>query len=163
MAYAAFSDVEARAGRYASVFSVAGKQPDEETIETLLVNVSAELDAAIAARGHPVPVTDDAAEAALVDTTAYGVLARALASIPSGDDSLDDLREYAQSLWTAALAGIAKGTHVVILLLEAGGGGASAGDFWAENPDFGTDAQIASEARSLTSSLAPGFAKGQSL
>lgn len=160
--YATFQDVEARAGRYASIFHVAGKQPDEDTVEALLENVSAELDAAIAARGHSVPVTG-AAASALVDTTAYGALGRALASVQSGDKALDELKAYAQKMWTAALEAIAKGTHAAIAVLDASGGGASAGDFWSDEPEYGRPEQVEAEARTLTTSTAPSFAKGQSL
>ncbi|HLE98970.1 MAG TPA: hypothetical protein VI540_03660 [Gaiellaceae bacterium] len=160
--YATFADVEARAGRYAPLFSVAGKQPDETTIEKLLVDVEAEINAAIAARGISTPVTDAAAKAALLDVTAYGALARALIGVP-GDDGLEELQKYAQAVWLAALAAIAKGTFPAVAALESAGAGASAGDFWEENPDYGTPEQVQAEALTLTPSLAPGFAKGQSL
>src|SRR3990172_1026631 len=162
-AYARLAEVEEGAGGYASLFSVAGKQADEDTVESLLADVSAELDAAIAARGHATPVSDAGAKAALVDTTAYGALARALASVPSGDKGLDDLKAYAQALWSKALDAVAKGTHAALALLEAGGGGATAGDLWSEEPGFGTPEQVKAEAQTLTASLAPAFAKGQPL
>jgi hypothetical protein len=160
--YAAFANVAARAGRYAPLFDVAGKQPDETTIEGLLIDVDAELDAAIGARGLTVPVTDAVAKAALLDVAAYGALARALAGVP-GDDDLTALRDYAQTVWLASLTAISKGAFPAIAVLELAGGGATAGDFWTENPDFGSDAQIRSEAATTNASLAPAFAKGQTL
>jgi hypothetical protein len=157
--YATFEDVTTRAGRYGSLFSVAGKQPDEETVEDLLENVSGELAAAITARGHDAENLSAAAKAALVDTAAYGALARALAGVP-GDDKLNELKAYATALWTAGLNAIAKGTHAVIALLESGGGGASAGSFWEDEPSY--DPRSAEEA-ALPDSVAPTFVKGQAL
>lgn len=173
--YAAFSDVEARAGRYGSLFSVAGKQPDEETIESILTDLSAELDAAISGRGFDPATMSAAAKAALLDTAAYGALSRTLASVPSGDKGLDELKLYARKLWGAAMGdpssntaagqrgSIASGTHPVIALLGWTEAGPTAGNFWDDNPGFGTNEQIEAEARTLTASLAPGFAKGQTL
>jgi hypothetical protein len=156
--YATFDDVLARAGRFGGIFSVAGKQPDEETIETLLEQVSGDLNAGIAALGHTIPVTGTAA-GALIDTAAYGALARALASVP-GDDDQDALQAFADRMWLAALAAISGRTHGVILLLEAGAGGASAGSFWEDEPSY--DPDVAPET-DLIPSLAPAFHKGQTL
>lgn len=161
-AYATFADVETRAGRYAGLFTVAGKQPDEESVNDLLENVSDELAAALGARGHDPNALTTAEKAALVDTTAYGALARALASVP-GDDKLKELRAYAERMWTASLTGIAKGTHAVIALLEAGASGASAGSFWDEEPGYGRPEQVEAEANELTASTAPAFSKGMAL
>jgi hypothetical protein len=157
--YATFEDVTTRAGRYGSLFSVAGKEPDEETIEDLLTNVSDELAAAISARGHDAANLSATEKAALVDVTAYGALARALAGVP-GDSGLDELKAYATALWTTGLAGIATGTHALIALLESGGGGASAGSFWEDEPGYDPEG---AEETALSDSLAPTFAKGQSL
>ncbi len=156
-AYATFKDVETRAGRFKSLFSVAGKEPDEESIETLLENVSAELDSAITARGHDPAALSAPQKAAIVDVTAYGALARALASVP-GDD-VQELREYAEGVWRIAYAALMGGTHVLIVSLESGSGG-SAGSFWEAEPEYDPDS---AEELALSDSLSPGFAKGMSL
>lgn len=159
-AYATFTDVEARAGRYAPLFSVAGKQPDQPTVTGLLANTAAEIDGAIKARGFDPVTMDAAAKAALLDLNAYGALSRALASVPSGDKGLDDLKAYAQKLWTAGMEAIAKGSHAAIALLEASGGGASAGSFWGDEPGYDP---WGAEETDLSDSLAPSLRKGQAL
>lgn len=176
MALATFTDVETRAGRYAPVFSQVGKHPDQADIEALLADLETEVNAAIESHGVDPAALDTGAKAALRDLIAYGALARALESVPGRE--LDELRSYARSVWAAAmgdptassregLAGsIRLGTYPVIADIEAGQAGvsaSSAGDFWSENPDFGSPAQVQSELRTLQPSLAPTFAKHQSL
>lgn len=160
--YATFEDVRARAGRYAGLFDVAGKQPDQTTLEALLVDVSGELDAAIKTRGHDVPVTDATVKSALVDVTAYGALARALAGVP-GDDGLEELRDYAQAVWNTAVTAIGRGTLLAITLLESGAGGTSAGDLWSDEPAYDPAADDLAIAEQSRGSLGPGFQKGQTL
>ena len=155
--YATFADVETRAGRFKEVFSVAGKFPDEEAVESLLENVSAEIDAAIAGRGHTPADLTTAQKASIVDVTAYAALARALAGVPG--DEIQELREYAEGVWASGLAAISAGTHVLIAVLESSGG-ASAGSFWDAEPEY--DPWVGAEA-ALSDSLAPGFRKGMAL
>lgn len=162
MAFATFTDVEARAGRYAPLFQVAGKQPDQDTVNALLVDVSAELTGALVARGFDAPY-DSAATAALVDVAAYGALARALASVPAGDRSLDELKAYATQVWAAGLAAVAAGVHPAVAVLEGAGGGASAGSFWGDEPEYGQAGVVVPSAEDVGEPLAPGFWKGQTL
>lgn len=155
--YATFADVETRAGRFAPLFTVAGKQPDEASVTGLLADVSGELAAAITSRGHDAAALSVSQLAALVDLTAYGALARALAAVPG--DEVQELREYASSVWLAGLASVLDGSHVLIEVLESTGG-SSAGSFWDDEPEY--------DPRSVTEldvpvSVAPAFAKGQTL
>lgn len=157
MAYAAFPDVEARAGRFAGVFTIAGKHPDQSDIEAYLDELSAQVDAAIEARGYDPALIDQRAQDALRDLVAYGALARGLRGV-SGDRELDQLRDYAQKVWGQAMGdpasnttagqqgSIAAGSHPVIVNLEAGAGGVagtSAGSYWDDRPAPTEDVELA--------------------
>ncbi len=175
--YADFADVTARAGRWQAVFSVAGQHPDQGDVEQLLNDCAAEVDTAIRARGFTPATLDSGVLAAFKDVVAYGALARALASVPDSPKELEQLLGYARAVWGAAMGdptaktveaqrgSISTGTFPAIAALEAGvsGGGAGPGIFQADEPDYGTVAQIESEAAALTPSLAPAWAKGQVL
>lgn len=176
--YAEFSDVAARAGRWQQLFAVTGSHPDQADVEQLLDDCAAEVDTAVKARGFEPSSLPAWVVAAFRDVVAYGALARALASVPDSPNELDALRGYAQAVWGAAMGdptaksdearrgSISAGTFPAIAALEAGtagGSGSSAGIFQADEPDYGSDAQIAAEASQLTPSLAAAFEKGQSL
>ena len=176
MALASFSDVETRAGRYAGVLSIVGKHPDQADVEALLTDLESEVNAAIESHGVDPAALDAGAKAALKDLIAYGALGRALESVPGRE--LAELRAYARGVWVAAmgdptassrdavLGSIRVGSYPVIADIEAGQAGvgaSSAGDFWSENADFGSAQQVQSELASLQPSLAPTFAKSQSL
>lgn len=179
-AYATFADVAARAGRFSGAFGAAGGQPkpNENEITQLLADLAAQVDVALRARGYDPAALDATVKLALKDVVAYGALARALQSIPDSSDEIRELEEYAGKVWGSAMGdptsntaagqkgSIAAGTHPAIAALEAGqagGGGQTAGDFWTDEPDFGTDAQVAAERETLTAELAPVFAKSQKL
>lgn len=177
-AYADFADVEARAGRYSGVFTVTGQHPNQADVEQLLTDLSALVDVAIRARGYDVATLDTGVKAALRELVAYGALARALATIPDPSEELEKLVVYASRVWGAAMGdpssgsaagqkgSIVAGTHPAIVALEAGeagAGGQTAGDFWSDEPTFGTAAQVAAELRTTPPELAPTFAKSQPL
>lgn len=175
--YADFADVTARAGRWQQLFQVSGSHPDQADVEQLLTDCSAEVDTAIRARGFTPATLDTGVLAAFTDVVAYGALSRALASVPDSPNELEQLLGYARSVWGAAMGdptakstdaqrgSISTGTFPAIAALEAGvaGGGSGPGIFQADEPDYGTDAQIESEASQLTEQLAPAFAKAQVL
>lgn len=161
-AYATFDDVAARAGRFAGVFSIAGKRPDQADVEMLLDNVAAEIDAAVRARGFDPATMDANVRAAFLDLNAYGALARALRAATTGDEA-DKLITAAEELFAAGLLAIAEGSFSAILQLEAGAGGAggaTAGDLWGDEPSYGSAASVVSEANQLSdTNLAPAFSR----
>ena len=174
MAYATFQQVSARAGRFAAIFAVAGKRPDQADVQAFLDECAAEIDAALASRGFTVPATG-ASASALVDLNAYGALARALASITGPE--VEDLRAFARKMWGAALGdpravtreailgSIRSGAHPVVALLEGMQGTTSptAGNFWDDEPEYGSLTSRSNEAASLSPGHAPVFAKAQTL
>lgn len=174
MPYALFEDVQTRAGRFAATFSVAGARPNQADIDLLLVDVSAQIDSAIRARGHNPAGMAATARDALKDTAAYGALARALTGVPDSSDELKKLAQFALRVWGQAMGdpssnttagqrgSIAAGTHPAVLELEAQGG-STAGAFWGDEPAFGTESQVEAERQQLTAELAPGWAKSQTL
>lgn len=179
-AYATFADVAARAGRYSGAFGAgAGSpKPNENEITQLLADLAALVDVAVRARGYDPDALDATVKLALKDVVAYGALARALQAIPDSSDEIRELEQYASRVWGSAMGdptsstaagqkgSIAAGTHPAIAALEAGeagGGGQAAGDFWSDEPDFGTPAQVAAELASTPAELAPLFARSQRL
>lgn len=177
-AYAEFSDVLARAGRFAGALEVAGQHPNQADVEQLLIDLSALVDVSVRSRGYDPDTLDEGVKGALREVVAYGALARAFATIPDPSDELERLTTYAGRIWGAAMGdpgsntaagqrgSIAAGSHPAIAALEAGeagGGGQTAGDFWSDEPGFGTPAQVAAELRTVPPELAPTFAKSQSL
>lgn len=177
MAYAAFADVQARAGRFGTIFTVSGKRPNQTDVEAFLDDCSAEIDAALASRGFGTPVTG-AAAAALVDLAAYGALGRGLAGYPE-DAVLKNLAAKAERIWVAALGdststqreailgSIRIGSHPVVALLEgeSGSSAPSASCFWEDEPEYGSEASAQAELARLRlePADAPVFAKLQSL
>lgn len=175
--YAVFADVTARAGRWANLMVVAGSHPDQGDVEQLLADCAAEVDTAIRARGFTPGTLEPSILAAFKDLVAYGALARALSSVPDSPKELQDLLGYARAVWASAMGdpasktvegqrgSISMGTFAAIAALIAGvaGGGSGPGIFQDDEPDYGSDGQIKSEANQLTPSLAPAFAKGQVL
>ena len=175
--YADFADVAARAGRWQQLFSVSGQHPDQGDVDQLLDDCAAEVDTAVRARGFTPSSLDAGVKAAFKDVVSYGALARALASVPDSPNELEQLLSYARAVWTAAMGdptsssdagrrgSISMGTFPAIAALEAGvgGGGSGPGIFQADEPDYGSDSQIESEASQLTDQLAPAFAKAQVL
>jgi hypothetical protein len=163
MAYGSVDDVLSRAGRFSGVFQVAGKHPDQNDIDAFLDDTAEMIDSAISAAGFaPADMADDA-KAALVDLNAYGALVRALSAANLGPQASALLAE-ARSLWDLGIAGIADGTNAVILLLQSGSIGPSAGDLWSDDPTYGSQLGLEAEALQLAdTNLAPAFRRGQSL
>lgn len=166
-AYAAFSDVTARAGRFAGFFTVAGKHPDQADVEAIITDLSADVDAAITARGFNASALSAGAVAALRDLVAFGALARALSAADPGPDAAD-LIARAWKTWNDAIAAMTDGTSSVIVELEAGAGGQAAvgaGTLWGDEPDYPTwdewNAYVLN--RFLNPFQAPMWAKGQKL
>jgi hypothetical protein len=159
VAYAAVSDVIARAGRFAGAFQISGKHPDTNDIAGFLVDLSNEVDSAIRSRGFdPAALTQPIGDA-LRDLVAYGALARAYAAL-----SLPPQPAYdeAKSIWDDGLAGIVAGTFTAIAELEAGAGGVSAGSLWDDEPAYGMNVPP-SVRLGLNPYLAPLFEKHQTL
>jgi hypothetical protein len=166
VAYCEFADVTARAGRFGGVFTVAGKKPDQADVEAIITDVAAEIDAAILSRGFDPAAMDAGISAAFKDVNAYGALARALPAATTGEEA-DKLLKQAQAFWADALAAILDGSFPAIRALVAGegGGGATtpAGNFWDDEPDYGSYASQLEEWLELRcTNLAPTFQRGQS-
>lgn len=173
--YAEFADVAARAGRYAGIFAAADAHPNQADVEQLLEDCHAQIDVAIRARGFSTVGLAADVKASLRDVAAYGALGRALAGVPDPPDDLAKLRMWALNVWGAAMGdpagpdkdarrgSIASGSFPGIALLEAGSTGPSAGDFWTDEPQYGSDALLQAEANRWTADTAETFAKGQAL
>lgn len=177
-AYAAFTDVQARAGRFSGALTVAGQRPNQADVEAILADLSAQVDVAIQARGYDPAGLDATVKLAFRDMVAFGAIARAFSGFPDPAEELEKLVSYASRVWGTAMGdptskstsaqkgSIATGSHPAIAALEAGKGGAggqSAGSLWEDEPDYGSTAQVEAERLTLTAELAPTFAKSQSL
>jgi hypothetical protein len=162
-AYASFDDVAARAGRFAGVFQVAGKHPDQTDIEAFLDDTAAEIDSSITSIGFvPGDITADA-KASLVDLNAYGALARALSAANLGPQAAALLTE-ARSMWDLGIAAILDGSASIVVLLQSSSAGPSAGDLWSEDSTYGSRVGLQAEELALwDTNLAPVFRRGQSL
>lgn len=147
MSYAVQDDVLARAGRFAGLFTVAGKRPNLADIDAMLATVTSAIDVEIKAHGYdPAVLTDDLVEM-LRDVNAWAVLVRALPEASPGDNAIADTVARGTAILTASgfpsLAEGGAGNVLVslgaIAALEAGSGGggpgSSAGSFWDELPE----------------------------
>lgn len=145
--YASQDDVLARAGRFAGLFSVAGRRPNLADLDAMLLTVSAVIDAEIRAHGYdPATITPELEES-LRDVAAWAVLIRALPEASPGDNAIDGTVERGSAIVTASgFPALAAGGAVnvfqaigAIETLEAGAGGGgpgtSAGSFWDELPE----------------------------
>ncbi|MBA2327332.1 MAG: hypothetical protein H0V95_11905 [Actinobacteria bacterium] len=160
--YASWGDVQARAGRWVNLFTVEGKHPNIADVEQLLVNVNAEIDAALRARGHdPAALTPDR-RSAFTDLSAYAALARALVAVPDSPDELKALIARADRIEKTGFAGLYSGGFAVLAELEATGG-TSAGTFWGDEPDYGTAAQVEVELETTPAGHLPAFARDQEM
>ena len=163
--YASYDDVSARAGRFAAIFEVSASHPNQADVEQLLADCCGLIDSGLRARGYTPSSLDAGVSAAFRDVAAYGALGRALAGVPDPPDDLAKLREFAQGQWAAVMGvggALAAGTFAPVAELDAGTTGPSAGDFWGDNPGYGT-IDVAAEALSDTLETFPAFLKGQSL
>src|SRR5438477_2396277 len=113
MSYASFDDVMSRAGRFAGVFQIAGKHPDQTDIEAFLDDTASQIDSAVSAIGFaPASMTAEA-KSSLVDLNAYGALIRALSAANLGPQAAALLTE-ARTVWDLAMGAsgsISAGTH----------------------------------------------------
>lgn len=166
MAYATRGDVLARAGRFAGVFQVAGKRPDEADLDLYLEQVSDVIDLEIRARGYDPALISVDAKTSLADVAAWATLVRALPSASPGDDEIDGLVDRGIQILDAAgfpsLAGA--GSANIFATLEAleageagGGPGTSAGSLWDELDEIFLPDDLD------TVSIPPTFRRGQSL
>lgn len=108
MAYAARSDVLARAGKFASAWS-ATTSPSLTDIDGFITDIAAVLNVAIAQHGITTPVTDPTAVAALKGINADGALLLALEPTFPGDtgpSAAQDFIERIETRYTAALDAI---------------------------------------------------------
>lgn len=167
MAYAVRDDVLARAGRFAGIFSVAGKRPNEADLDEFLEDVASLIDAEIRSRGYdPALLTTETSEA-LRDVNAWAALVRALPQAAPGDDDTTALVNRGVAILEAAgFPGLAGGSVNLFAVLEAieagtggGGPGSSAGSFWdeVEEPEETLTAEEIGEAAE------PVWRRGQSL
>ena len=173
--YAEYADVAARAGRWAQTFQVADAHPNQADVEQLLEDCPAPIDAALLAKGFAPASVASEAKAALKDVAAYGALGRALAGIPDPPDDLAKLRDWAVAVWGAAMGNpkgadkdaragsIATGVFPGVAMLESASGGPTAGSFFTDEPQYGSEGSVESEAARWTADTAEVFAKGQSL
>lgn len=140
MAYAVRDDVLARAGRFAGLFAVVGKRPNEADLDELLEDVSSLIDAEILGRGYDPDLLSPAIVGSLRDVTAWATLVRALVQAAPGDDAVEELVGQGTKIIEAAgFPGLAGGSSDVFGALAAisageGGGGprSSAGSLWDE-------------------------------
>ena len=162
MPYADLAAVLGRAGRLAPAWSDAS-EPNYADIENFLVDVAGEIDAILAARGFDVPAAG-AAEQALVGVNADGALLLALEGTFSGETGPTAAAGLVASVgarYRAAMTALEKGTHAAVSALEAAGGTLGSTDFWTENPDYPTEADVAEARRSP--SVAAHATKGMAL
>lgn len=162
-AYASFDDVISRAGRFAGAFQVAGKHPGQTDIEAFLDDTAELIDSTITAVGFSPSAISAEVKASLVDLNAYGALVRALSAANLGPQAAAVLAE-AKSVWDLGLGAITDGTSPVIVLLQSTSSGPSAGDFWSENPTYGSELGLQSEFDRLAdTNLSPAFRRGMHL
>jgi hypothetical protein len=165
-AYADHDDVYARAGRVAAAFQLDDAVVDEDAIDGFLGDCAAEIDAALAGRGFDPSALSSAAQAALLDLNAYGALARALTALVPGSrgSNVADLLALAEKIWDDGISTLRDGTHTVIAMLDAEGGGPTAGCLWTEEPTYGSQAGLAAEELALyDTNLKVGFRREEVL
>lgn len=142
-----YADVHACTGRAGAVggYFSDSSDPDLADLERFLVQTASQLDAALAAQGLTVPVTDATAAAILEGMNADGALSIALPAAYPGKgtrpDSVSELIEQVTARWEAALQSIVDGKALVVRYLtaqSAAGAGATGTSFWIEEPDYGT-------------------------
>lgn len=139
MAYAALTDVQARAGALAGAWTTTSN-PSTSQITGFLDDIAAEIDAALAGRG--LAITDPASTAALAlkNVNAVGALILALqATYPegSGPSSASKAITDAKADYDALFAAIIDGSHPAVQALEAGDVEHRASSFWSEEPLYG--------------------------
>ena len=143
--YATQDDVLARAGRFAGLFSVAGKRPNLADIDALLLTISAQVDGEIRTAGYdPASLTDDLIES-LRDAVAWAALIRALPEASPGDDAINATIERGKAIVSSSgFPTLAEGSTNLLTAIGAvaeleagqggGGPGTSAGSFWDSLP-----------------------------
>jgi len=140
VSYAALSDVQARAGALQNAWGAATK-PSTAQITQFTVDVAAEIDALLVARGATPPAPATPGALALVNMNADGALLLALeATFPegAGPSSASTLIESVRDRWNEARDELIGGTLPALALLESSSSAPSASSFWQTEPEFGT-------------------------
>lgn len=142
--YATVDDVYARAGRFAGLFQVAGKHPDQTDLATELGVITDSIDVEIRAHGYEPASLDADLISSLRDVAAWAAIVRLLPGASPGDNAVDAIVERGQAILNASgFPALGEGTNVIaqigaIAALEAGAGGggpgSSAGSFWDDLP-----------------------------
>jgi hypothetical protein len=143
--YASVEDVYARAGRFAGLFQVAGKHPDQTDLATELGVITDSIDVEIRAHGYDPALLDADLVSSLRDVAAWAAIVRLLPGASPGDDATETLVTRGQSILNASgFPALGEGTNVIaqmgaIAALETGTGGggpgSSAGSFWDGLPE----------------------------
>lgn len=139
MAYAALTDVQARAGALAAAWT-STSNPSTTQINGFLDDIAAEIDAALAGRSLAAPDTGTTAAAALKNVNALGALVLALkATYPegSGPGSASKAIDDAKAEYDSLFAQIVDGTHPAVSALSAGAVNTRASSFWEQEPLYG--------------------------
>jgi len=167
MAYAALADVQARAGALSNAWT-AGSKPSTADVTQFTVDVAAEIDAYIGARGLSTPAVGPAA-AALKNVNADGALVLALeATYPEGKGlaSASEQIETVRARYDKTMEAIMDGAHPAVRLLEAGNVSSRASSFWENEPLYGIfpfDPRLDPLAPDANPYTAPTVARGMSL
>lgn len=167
MAYAALADVQARAGALSNAWT-AGSKPSTGDITQFTVDIAAEIDGYLGARGLTTPAAG-AAAAALKGVNADGALVLALeATYPEGAGPASASKEIdvARGRYDAAMKELLDGTHAAVVLLEAGNVNSRASSFWENEPLYGIfpfDPRLDPLAPDANPNTAPTVARGMSL
>jgi hypothetical protein len=163
--YADESSVLGRAGFIADAWS-ATSQPSLADIAGFLIDVSGEIDGAIAGAGYDTPATG-AAATSLRGLCADCALVLALeATLPggSGHEAARELLEAVRERCRAGMDALHAKTHPAITIIDASGAGTEASDFWIDNPDYGRlPREVEALLRRRDPNLDPEFVKGQPL
>lgn len=140
MSYAEITDVDARLGKLKAALSQ-DSSPSRGDAERLLEQVSDELDAYIGSAGFDVPLASDSAGyKALTALVADTVAAQIVVGLFPNEEGPAAAKALLRTLEARSLGGwklIQNGTHPAVLVIEAGGGGTSADDFWSAEPNYG--------------------------
>ena len=142
MAYAELADLKARAGRLAGAWDES-TSPSDTDLRGFLDATAGEIDAAVAARGFPTPVSDVTAAKGLLNVNADMALLLALRATWPGGSGPTQVRELISDV-EARVAdyrkGLVDGTLMTLLLLAAQSGAEMEGgsaDFWTtEGADY---------------------------
>jgi hypothetical protein len=162
LAYAAFTDVQARAGRVAAAFSVTGRRPNQADVESFLDDVASEINARLRSRGFDPALLDKPAELALRGTNADGALVLALEAAFPGGVPADVEKVYtgARDRYNASLGLLESGRHAAFVFVESASGSPSGSSLWSDDPTYG---EVDLPPDEQNPNLAPFFSRGMKL